>query len=152
MRQWSAASVALSARVISDRVFRVNSKLLMRSSAVFLLLLGCITTFAPQELLARFGIVAQPIEILLVQADGALYLGFAVLNWMAKDNLIGGIYSRPVAVGNLLHFTVMTITLLKFIVAGQREPAVMLVCSAYLLFAIWFGLIAFGSPVGKKPV
>ena len=36
---------------------------------------------------------------LIARACEALYLGFASLNWMAKDNLIGGIYSPPVAIG-----------------------------------------------------
>ena len=130
----------------------MHSKLLMASSAAFLLLFGLAATFAPQELLAYSGITSQHLEVLLVQAAGALYLGFAILNWMAKDNLLGGIYSRPVALGNLLHFTIMAITLLKAIVIGEREPVVLLASSAYLLFAVWFGLITFGSPVGRKPV
>src|SRR5204862_7388254 len=33
----------------------------------------------------------------------ALYLGFAVLNWMGCVVLFGGIYGRPVALGNLCH-------------------------------------------------
>jgi hypothetical protein len=31
------------------------------------------------------------IELHIEIVGGALYMGFAVLNWMAKDNLIGGI-------------------------------------------------------------
>jgi hypothetical protein len=35
-----------------------------------------------------------------------------MLNWMARANRIGGIYSRPVAMGNFLHFTMGALVLL----------------------------------------
>lgn len=124
----------------------------MQSSAIFLLLLGCLCTFAPQETAAYNGASSPAAVTLLIQAAGALYLGFAILNWMAKDNLIGGIYSRRVALGNLLHFASMAIALLKFVTAGDRKPVVLLVTIAYAIFATWFGLITFGSPVRKNVV
>ena len=74
----------------------VGTRALMACSAMFMLLAGVLLTFAPQEVLAFGGSRPEPISVLVVQAAGALYLGFAVLNWMAKESLIGGIYSRPV--------------------------------------------------------
>ena len=113
---------------------------------------GGITTFAPRELLASSSVAVTPLGIILVQAAGALYLGFAILNWTAKDNLLGGIYSRPVALGNLLHFGIMAIALLKAVATGERASTVLLACGVYVLFAAWFSVVTFGSPIGKKAV
>ena len=81
----------------------MNTRLLMRASAVFSGALGAVATFLPQEILVRAGIPPVGLSVILVQIAGALYLGFAMLNWMAQGNIIGGIYSRPVAMGNLAH-------------------------------------------------
>jgi|TARA_R110002051_G_scaffold173271_2_gene243631 hypothetical protein len=43
----------------------------------------------------------------------ALYLGFGILNRMAKGTIIGRIYNRPIAIGNLMHFEVGAIVLVK---------------------------------------
>lgn len=119
----------------------------MICSSAFTLSLGLLTTFAPQELLAYIGSKPQPLLILIIQATGALYLGFSVLNWMAKESLIGGIYSRPVALGNLLHFFLVAIMLLKTLAGGQRKPVVLVAAFLYVIFAAWFGLVFFHSPV-----
>jgi hypothetical protein len=129
----------------------MNSKLLMSASALFMALLGAGATFAPQELLRHYGINDQSVALLFVQAAGALYLGFAVLNWMARANLIGGIYSRPVALGNLVHFALVAITLLKVVIGGtQRNSEILVACIVYSLFALSFGWIAFVHPAPAK--
>lgn len=85
--------------------------------------------------------------ILLLQITGAMYLGFAILNWMARDVLIGGIYARPVALGNFLHFAVGTLTLWKTIGGGAlRGREIIAGAIVYSVFAAWFGLVLFGHP------
>ena len=120
----------------------------MLSSSLLLLVLGIATTFAPQELLEHSGSPATPFAVLLVQAAGGLYLGFAALNWMAKHNLIGGIYSRPVAIGNFAHFLVVALALVKLVLRGHREPPLLLVTTIYVVFAGWFGKVLTTSPAG----
>ncbi len=44
----------------------------MISSSAFMLLLGLLATFAPQELLTHAGISPQPPLVLIVQLSGAL--------------------------------------------------------------------------------
>ena len=112
--------------------------------------LGLIATFAPQELLTSTGSGSQVMTLLLVQATGGLYLGFSFLNWMAKDNLIGGIYSRPVALGNFLHFFMVAIALIKALTAGTRGTGVIGAVLVYAVFAVWFGFVVFGSPISSK--
>ena len=127
----------------------LHTKILMLSSALFMTVLGLIATFAPQELLTSTGNGPQVIALLIVQAAGGLYLGFAFLNWMAKDNLIGGVYSRPVAMGNMLHFFVVAMALLKVAISNQRTPAITLATVFYAIFTIWFGLVVFTNPLRK---
>lgn len=111
-----------------------------------LAIVGLSATFLPQEILARAG--ASPIGsgVVLVQVGGALYVGFAILNWMAQGNLIGGIYSRPVAIGNLAHFTIGGLALLKSVIAGQRAVEIIVAAAVYAVFAVAFALVAFRHP------
>ena len=76
---------------------------------------------------------------------GALYLGFAILNWTAKGVLIGGIYARPVALGNFLHFTMVSIMLIKAAIAHGVMPLA-ISATVFSMFAIWFGLVIFRRP------
>jgi hypothetical protein len=83
---------------------------------------------------------------MLVQMMGALYLGFAILNWTARGVLIGGIYARPVALGNFLHFAMVGVMLIR---EAIEHSIIQLATSAFVFsaFAIWFGLILFRPPV-----
>jgi len=125
----------------------MNAKALMAASALFMGGLGVAASFLPQEILAMIGAPPQGVLPLLVQLGGALYVGFAMVNWMAKGNLLGGIYNRPVAMGNFAHFFIGAAALAKGLLAGQRAPGIWIGGAAYSLFAVWFALVAFGSPV-----
>lgn len=124
----------------------MNSRILMGASAVVLGVAGAAGLFLPQEILAAIGAPATGILPALLQLHAALLLGFAMINWMAKDSLIGGIYNRPVLVGNAAHFAIGAITLLKLIV-GNVTPPVIVATALYVVFAIGFGMLLFGSPV-----
>ncbi len=123
----------------------MHSRALMIASAAFLAVLGFATSFLPEKVLGLHGTVPDTPTLLLVQMTGALYLGFAILNWTAKGVLIGGIYARPVALGNFLHFTMVSIMLIKAaIVHGVMPLAIS--ATVFSVFAIWFGLVLFRPP------
>jgi hypothetical protein len=124
----------------------MQTRLLMWASAAFTGVLGVAASFAPHEILAYVGMDAAPAAVLLVQVVGALYLGVAMQNWMARGNTIGGIYSRPLVVGNVVHFTVVAIVLVKALAAGSSSFYVMVGAVAYTAFAVWFGYVMFGHP------
>ncbi len=119
-------------------------------SAFFMAILGATASFLPQEIAAHFGARADFHAVLLLQIVGALYLGFAILNWMAKDVLIGGIYSRPLALGNFLHFAVVSVVLLKAIAAGFRAPEILVATAIYSFITLGFGRVLFTSPSRPK--
>lgn len=127
----------------------MKTKALMTLSAMLMASGGIAASFLPQEILSYSGIDASGFEVLLVQVLGALYLGFAILNWMARGNLIGGVYSRPVAMGNFLHFAVVAVTLLKALLSGTRAEIILAGAVVYSIFAVWFGLVVFTHPAKR---
>lgn len=112
---------------------------------------GILASFMPQEILAHYGVRPDARAVLLIQIVGALYLGFAILNWTARSNLIGGIYSRPVALGNFLHFAVVAVALLKAVIGRSLQSREIIVAALiYSVLAVWFGLVVFTSPSQKN--
>ena len=127
----------------------MHTRVLMALSAIFLAIAGLITSYFPEKVLETHGVVPNNTMLLLIQMMGALYLGFAILNWTARGILIGGIYARPVALGNLLHFAMVGVMLAK---AAIVHEVVQLATSAFVFsaFAIWFGVVLFRPPVPKS--
>ena len=119
----------------------------MAASAVVLALAGIAASFAPQEVLQAIGAPAAGMLPVVVQLHGAMLLGFAMMNWMAKDSLIGGIYNRPLAIGNLVHFVAGALALVKLVIRGGAPLFAIVAAVIYALFAIAFARILFRSPV-----
>ena len=105
------------------------------------------TTGRRQEIAARLGESSRSPLSLGIQVLGALYLGFAGLNWTAKDSLIGGLYNRPVAMANLLHVIVGALALVKALFVAPPTTALMSIAAIYAMFAVAFAMIFFTSPV-----
>lgn len=124
----------------------MNTRILLGSSAILLGIGGLAATFLPHELLAGLGIEPGATLPVLMQLLGALWLGFAMLNWTAKGNVIGGIYGRPVALGNLAHFVVGALALVKAAMRGGAGAAVMLLVVVYAVYAVAFTIVFFGNP------
>ena len=73
----------------------MNTKSLMTLSAMILALIGISLIFLPKEILDYLELSVSDTLELLMQIIGSLYFAFAMLNWMSKGSLIGGIYGRP---------------------------------------------------------
>ena len=125
-------------------------RVLMTASALFLGLLGLPCVFAPDLVLTRLVGNTTTLAEIVVQLTGALYLGFAILNWMSKGSLMGGIYGRPVAVGNLLHFFAGALAVVKVIPVIGAPALAWVVCIGYMVFAVAFGLIVLRNPLAVK--
>ena len=117
----------------------MKTKLLMTLSALFCGIIGILLSFLPNEIAEYLSVEPTIITILFLQILGALYLGFGILNWMAKGTLIGGIYNRPIAFGNLMHFVVGAITLVKVISNIQTHTEIIIFLTVfYAIFALLF--------------
>jgi hypothetical protein len=126
-----------------------QTKYLMSFSALVMFALGIVLTFAPSEVVHAAGGSQAPLLILIAQACGALYLGFAILNWMAKDNLIGGIYSRPVALGNFLHFFAIAMALVKSFSVLPHSAGIVTLVAVFCVLAAAFAIVLFRHPTSK---
>ena len=125
----------------------MNTKFLMTVSSIFLAITGIGLSFLPAEILFYVTGETSQTTIVLLQIMGAAYLGFALLNWMGKNLLMGGIYSRPVATANFMHFTVSAIVLLKFIFRVEDHFEFFLVLTIlYCIFSVAFSMVLFRNP------
>ena len=82
----------------------------------------------------------------------AMYFGFAMLNWMSRRSLIGGIYNRPIAIANMTHFLMVGIALSKLMLAQADLPKIFwLITGIYVIYAVIFGWLLFRTPpLGKS--
>lgn len=108
-------------------------------------MLGLGALLFSQEVLDALGARSGGELVTLVGIVGTLYMGFALLNWMAREKLIGGIYSRPVAIGNFTHFLAGTVVLVDQVVSTTFPLILGTVTGLYALFAAGFGYVAFAG-------
>lgn len=118
----------------------MKTKWLLSSSAVIMGLVGLAGTFIPEEILKILGIDPTPVTLILLQIIGGLYLGFAMLNWFTRSALIGGIYNKPVVLGNLMHCIVVFFALIRHL-AEQFHFLLLILTFIYFGFAVWFTLV-----------
>lgn len=129
----------------------MNTKILMTSSALFLATIGILLSFLPNEIVEYLNVEQNIITILFLKIMSALYLGFGILNWMAKGTLIGGIYNRPIAIGNLMHFGVGAFALVKISSNIQIHSEIIISLSAvYVIFALLFAYIFRTNPTNTE--
>ena len=129
----------------------MNTKSLMTLSAIILALIGISLIFLPNEILDYLELSVSGTLQLLMQIIGSFYFAFAILNWMSKGSIIGGIYNRPIAMANLTHFVIAGLALIKGILANPSLSYVIWsIAIIYSIFAIFFGIVAFRHPVNEN--
>lgn len=128
----------------------MNTRRIMTASAVFMGAIGIGLTFFPREISSLSGISSTKQFQLVLQVMGALYFSFAMLNWMAKGAIIGGIYNKPIALANFTHFFIVTLALIKAMIGNGPLTAIAWVAVFYLIFTVWFGVIVFRHPAEGK--
>jgi hypothetical protein len=130
----------------------MNTKFLLSASAAVMAVGGLAASFMPHELIAQLHVPPSDAMAVLIQLLGALLFAFALMNWTARGSLMGGIYNRPLAIGNLLHFAAGACALVKAVMAGVAPAAAVLTLAiVYTVFAVAFTTVVFGSPVRSVP-
>ena len=124
---------------------------LMITSAIFLAISGFGFTFFPNEISVLLTNTDNHFFILILQILGALYLGFSYINWMSKNSLIGGIYNKPLLIGNTLHFLTASMAMIKLVFKFENNLQLIIPHTIiYCLFTLFFGYVFFSDPF-KKP-
>ena len=128
-----------------------TTKIIMILSAAFLAVIGISLTFLPAEIAGITGIAPDKTFTVILQLMGALYFSFAMLNWMAKGILIGGIYGKPVSVANMTHFVIGALALVKLLLNNHDLPyPIWISAGIYAVFAVLFGMIFSKNPVADN--
>jgi len=135
-----------------ENYFQRNfTKTLMIISAIFLAVNGFGLSFFPNEISLLLTNDDNHIFILILQILGALYLGFSYINWMSKNSLIGGIYNKPLLIGNTLHFLTASMAMIKLVFKFENNLQLIIPHTIiYCLFTLFFGYVFFSDPF-KKP-
>ena len=121
----------------------MNTKILMTITSLILALAGLVALFAPENVLAVFNTPLTNSLSVPVQLLGALYFGFALMDWTAKDSAIGGIYARPVSLGNFGHFLTGGLLLFRYQFSNPFNLSIVILFSIYAIFAFLFYWLVF---------
>ena len=127
-------------------------RLILSFSAIVLFIAGGATLFAPDELARAIDPAASRSLSVIVQLLGSGFLGFALINWMSRRNRIGGIYARPLGMGNLLLFATAALTLGKATAAWNHSAVGIGLCVILAILAASFAWLVFAyDPVSEVP-
>lgn len=124
------------------------SKILMISSAIMNGILGLLFSFLPQETGRWMGATIQGTpEELIAQLLGAALIGIAITNYMSRGAVLGGIYGKPIQLGNLVFHLAAGLSLLKFTVKTGNWLLFGIPALFYLLLTAAFIRLNFTSAV-----
>jgi len=124
----------------------MKTRTLMVSSSAVLAIAGLFALFVPDELLGNITAGQASSLAVILQLTGSLYFALAFVNWTARDSRIGGIYLRPVSLGNFAHFFVGALVLGKYALENSQNFTIIAALSVYAFFAYFFWWLVFRSP------
>lgn len=125
----------------------MNTKAILTASAIVLGVAAIALIFASEEILHSLNIESGRSMQLPLQTIGALYFAFAMMNWMTRESAIGGIYNRPIAVANTIHFSIAGLALIKAVWSMHDAPlGAWIVAGLYAIFAAAFAMVLLRHP------
>lgn len=119
----------------------MSPRAVMTVAAVFLGCLGLGLVFAPAELGPHLGLDVDG-GTLAAELAGAGFASFALLDWMGRGAIYGGIYGRPIALGNMLLGVIAGATFAR----EATGPVPFVLALLFAAQAIAFGWILFAAP------
>jgi hypothetical protein len=124
------------------------SKSLLISSAVINGILGILITFLPQETGQFIGTTEMnSADLALMQILGSALIGIAIINIMSRGLTVGGIYGKPIQLGNLVFHLATGLGLLKFVFTSESWIIFGIPALLYLFITAGFIKLNFSSPV-----
>lgn len=120
----------------------MNSKTILTSYAILMAIAGIGVLFLGDEVTALLNIQSSPLINALL---AALFFGFATTNWHSKNLTIGGVYGRPLVLGNLSHTLIGSISLIK--IANDTSTSTTIILTIiYSIFALAFTWLMYTHP------
>jgi hypothetical protein len=117
----------------------MTTRALMVTSAAVTGAAGIALLFAPGEVYQfAAGAPASPVTEVAFQLWAAALLGLAAVNWVGRGLILGGIYGRALVLGNLAHWTVGALVMLRALFDRPGAPALWSVTAVYGVLALLF--------------
>lgn len=124
------------------------SKIVLISSAVLNAIIGILITFAPQETGQFIGTTEMNnADLALMQILGSALVGIAIINFMSRGATVGGIYGKPIQLGNLVFHLATGLGLLKYVFSSESWIIFGIPALLYLILTAGFIKLNFTSPV-----
>lgn len=124
------------------------SKTVLITSAIFNGVLGILFTFLPQETCSFIGTAEQAeVDLIIMQILGAALIGIAMTNYMSRGAVLGGIYGKPLLLGNLLYHVASGLALLKFVFNSGEWILFGIPTLLYLILSAGFIKLNFTSAI-----
>jgi hypothetical protein len=123
------------------------SSTISRASAITLAVGGGAMLFVADEILPVLAPDFPPDAAWIGQSLGAAWLGLAALNWLQRNVVLGGIYSRPIVLANLIaYFVTATSAAGSLPGAGGGAMGTALIAG---VFAIAYGVLLLKGPFDR---
>lgn len=124
------------------------SKTILISSAAINGIIGFFITFLPQETGQFIGTTEMnSADLALMQVLGSALIGIAIINFMGRSLTVGGIYGKPIQLGNLVFHLATGLGLLKYVFSTESWLLFGIPALLYLLLTARFIKLNFTSPV-----
>lgn len=120
----------------------------LQASAILLGALGNALLFAPLETSAAFGWRGTSPAAASLAAGGVLAI--AILNWMGRGAVYGGIFGRPIILANLTLSMCGGLALLKLQLTGGAPPMGWIPVVILLLNGTLFSRLLTGGVPGRE--
>jgi hypothetical protein len=101
----------------------LRGQFIVAGAAIYLLLVGGLCLFLPAQVGAQFGAGGANAPLLPIQVLGCACLGLGLLDWVSRRSMVGGIYGRPLVIGNLVHFVCGALVFARSLMDSQAAAA-----------------------------
>ena len=129
----------------------MKARFVMTLSVICLLIFGLGFIFAPQWTLDLFDIAIEPGGVLMTQLLGAGFVGFAIMNWLARNFTVHA-DATPVLTANFFMNAIGFIVALNHMLDGLSNAWGWVPTALYLLFALAFGYCLLVRSSIEKPM
>ena len=124
----------------------MNTKILLTIAALVQFVFALVGTFMPDEVVGYLG-GGSGSAMLFVQLLGAATLGLAMMNYMSRGSRIGGIYNKPLLIGNLAFWVSSAAALWRFEPVPDMQMLHYAIAGVFTVLALCFLIVFFRSPV-----
>lgn len=123
----------------------MSSRTILTITSLLLFVAGGAAVFAADEVAGLMDLEVSFETRIFAEFAGIGMLALAIQNWMSRGRPIGGVYARPLGLGNLLFFSTSALTLGRYLSAGMLPLEVIAVCGVFALLALAFAWLVFFS-------